>query len=55
MIIFDILLISGIVIMLVSYDQHQYHAEKSDIYKLLQDIWNLGFWLTFAGLLQYIL
>lgn len=55
MIFFDIALVSGIIIMLVSYHYHQFHAEGSDTYKLLQSIWNFGFWLTFAGALKYIL
>ncbi len=55
MIFFDIVLVSGIIIMWASYDQHKYHIEGSDTYKLLQAIWNFGFWLTFMGLLKYIL
>ncbi len=55
MILFDIVLVSGIIIMCVSYHYHQFHTEGSEIYKLLQNIWNFGFWLTFMGLLKYIL
>ena len=55
MMIFDILLLSGIIIMWASYDQYKYHVEGSDTYKLLQSIWNFGFWLTFMGLLKYII
>ena len=52
---FDIALVSGILIMCVSYHFHQFNAEGSEAYKLLQSIWSVGFWLTFMGLLKYIL
>ena len=55
MIFFDIALVSGIITMCVSYHYHQFHTEGSEIYKLLQSVWNVGFWITFMGLLKYII
>lgn len=51
---FDGCLLLSILLFIMSWNQQYIYAEGTDAYKFWYCVFELGWWLFFVGLLQYI-